>query len=134
MIEIIIQGRPIPWTAPKVSNKRTYSPHSIHKEQIQWQMKSQFKNPIFCCPLHVEMDFYFKIPKTISKIRKMEMLANKIHRMVRPDLTNLCKFLEDCGNGILWKDDAIIYENRLRKMYGKEEKSIIRIYAYQFVG
>jgi len=40
-----------------------------------------------------------------------------IEHTKKPDLSNMVKMVEDCGNGIIWRDDSLIYEIFTRKIY-----------------
>lgn len=86
----------------------------------QWQGFKPIDSPclLSCC-------FYFPIPKSWSK--KKSSLA--LHKESKPDLSNLVKQIEDCGNGILWKDDALIigYFDSYKFYTDYEPCTIIRI-------
>lgn len=45
----------------------------------------------------------------------------------RPDTDNLCKLVGDAGNGVLWRDDAVL-SWRATKVYGAEPKTILQVY------
>lgn len=86
----------------------------------QWQGFEPIRSPIklSCC-------FYFPVPKSWSK--KKTALA--LHKVSKPDLSNLIKQIEDCGNGILWADDALIvgYYDCYKLYTDYEPCTIIRI-------
>ena len=44
-----------------------------------------------------------------------------------PDIDNLLKFVMDAGNGVLWKDDCIIYGCQIEKVYNVEPQIIIEV-------
>jgi Holliday junction resolvase RusA-like endonuclease len=70
--------------------------------------------PLFKGPLHMEVVFYIKIPK--SSKNKMQEMEGKWHS-TKPDNSNLLKFIEDVGVGILYHDDAIICSQVIQKKY-----------------
>lgn len=51
---------------------------------------------------------YLPIPASKPKKWKAEAIAGNIRPMKKPDLSNIVKFLEDCMNGVFWRDDAQI--------------------------
>lgn len=59
--------------------------------------------------------FFMPIPTSRSKKKQLELL-NKPH-LFKPDLSNLIKFVEDCCNNIVFKDDCIITSINAQKVY-----------------
>jgi Holliday junction resolvase RusA-like endonuclease len=45
----------------------------------------------------------------------------------KPDVDNIAKFVFDALNGVFWKDDAIIVDSRIVKIYGKEPRTEITV-------
>ena len=73
---------------------------------------------VFDCPLEVDIIFYFVIPVTKSKkIRPGDYMAQKI------DLDNAIKFLFDCGNRVIWRDDCIISSVKGQKRYAETART-----------
>lgn len=77
--------------------------------------------------LSVEIIFYLKIPKTLSKNKQEMMVENEIRHNKRPDLDNLLKFYLDVGNGVLWSDDKKIVQIISEKKYAKIPFTFISI-------
>lgn len=75
------------------------------KEQYQWEARSQWKSAPFAVPVVVEMTLYFGTRR-------------------KHDIDNFCKAATDSLNGIVWKDDVLIEELRLRKGYDKERPRV----------
>jgi len=125
---IEIYGKPIPWSSPFVGKNYTYSKHAPYKGSVQWQMQQQFKYEPIETPVKVEFIFKFIPPNNISKKRLPLYFNNSIQYTKTPDLTNLIKFIEDCGNSVLWKDDRLIYEHTAIKKYSQKEMTVLRIY------
>jgi Holliday junction resolvase RusA-like endonuclease len=71
--------------------------------------------PLYEGALHFDIVFFFPFPQTVSK-SKIEQLRGKSH-VFKPDLSNLIKFIEDVGNGILYHDDSLIASISARKCY-----------------
>ncbi len=127
MILIEIDGRPIPWRAPYVGKRGAFSTHTVRKQEIQWQMKAIFNQKPLGGPIFLDVKFYFIPPKNTSYVRKKQMLNGQTKFVKRPDLSNLIKFIEDCGTGILWNDDNQIFRLVAQKLYGTKEKSLLTI-------
>lgn len=76
------------------------------------QLRQQSFGHHFEGPLHLEVTFYFAIPKSRDK-----KLIQGTYHYYRPDLSNLIKFLEDIATGILFDDDCIISSITSKKCY-----------------
>jgi len=128
MILIEISGDPVPWAAHRGYGKRAFNPRKEQREKYQWQIKAQYNqlDPL-SGPLKVDYTYFVGIPKSTSKIRRMQMLNGKMHPITRPDIDNYDKFLSDCLTDIVWQDDSQVIEKMSRKIYGEREKTIIRI-------
>lgn len=79
----------------------------------------------FNCPVSVFLEFLMPIPKSTPKKRLESFKSSFYHK--RPDLDNLCKFIGDTFNGILWDDDALIVEMKAVKIYAQQTMTIIHI-------
>jgi Holliday junction resolvase RusA-like endonuclease len=128
MILIEISGIPVPWKSHGGYGKRSYNPRYRQREQIQWQIRSQWnqEKPIGG-PVRIEFTFHMPIPTGTSKIRRISMLNNKLHHIKRPDLSNCTKFLEDCLKEIVIEDDSQVVEMFSRKIYSEKPRSVIKI-------
>lgn len=71
------------------------------------------------------------IPTTLSKTKKQAYLDSKVHHIVRPDVTNLNKQIEDCLSGILFNDDRQVVMIKGKKKYGATTGTWIRMYEYK---
>jgi len=79
-------------------------------------------------PLRLTIEFHMALSDSWSKKARLKALK-KPHVSV-PDLDNLTKFVNDALNGIVWKDDALIYEFQARKFYSEEPKTILTVEPY----
>lgn len=76
--------------------------------------------------IRVCMDFIFKVPKSYSKKKRIEVIEGKV-RPKKKDLDNLAKSVFD---GIQYKsfnNDSQVCELDLRKFYGDESKILVTI-------
>ena len=67
---------------------------------------------LVCATGPLEVTIAFNVPRIKDKRRVVPT--------TRPDLDNLLKGLLDCGNGILWCDDAQIVRLVLEKQYADQ--------------
>ena len=80
--------------------------------------KQHGRMPLFTGPVSLEISFFFGLPKSISKKKRT---TDRPH-IIKPDLSNLIKFVEDVGNGIIYRDDRQITSIRASKKYSLEPR------------
>jgi len=77
----------------------------------------------------IELWFYFKTAKSDSTaIKNAKLWGFKFHDQ-KPDYDNVAKFIGDCGNGVLWKDDSQIISATCHKLFCEEPRVEIEIKA-----
>jgi Holliday junction resolvase RusA-like endonuclease len=136
MTTIYIQG--IPVSLKRVSEKSINGHH--WRFDSQKKEKAEFRSSLNTYLLnHPETAEYLKskeyydiallfgLPYPKSKLRKNTPVLETIPHTSKPDLDNLVKFVLDCGNELLWKDDKFITKIHARKLYVNEPKTIISI-------
>lgn len=75
--------------------------------------------------LRMEMDMYFKIPKSYSKKRRRNCLEGIEKAGKKPDIDNILKNFCDALNGVAYKDDVQVVEVECKKYYTEEEDYVI---------
>ena len=71
---------------------------------------------------------YPKEKKETERIKKNNDICYK-----KPDLDNLIKFVLDCGNELIWKDDSEIHSIVSNKTYGDEPYTYIEVERHEIV-
>ena len=131
MLTLEIFGNPIPKTRPRFSRRKNYvgcyDEQSKIKEGYKWQLQSQFRNEPWEMPLFLDMIFFMPIPQSASAIKKRQMANGILSHCKKPDLDNLQKFILDCMNGIVIKDDRQICEIHAKKLYSPKPGTLIRM-------
>lgn len=145
MIKIIIPGTPVPKQSARfrITEKKggkqfiqSYQTSDIklQKQKIQYLLKSQLPKGFepFDCPLHVEVEYLFELPKSATKAQKEivegDFILSTAWKHTKPDLTdNLNKGLFDAMDGIVYVNDSRICSMSAVKYYAKEAKTIVRI-------
>lgn len=67
--------------------------------------------------LVLDAEIFLAPPESVSKKKKLEMLAGKIRPTKRPDADNVLKAVADSLNGLAYHDDAQIVEMKATKVY-----------------
>ena len=81
-------------------------------------------------PIVVSITFGMKIPVSLPKKAKAEMLEGARQHIVKPDLDNLAKAVLDALNGVAWYDDAQIVELHIGKKYVQSPHVFLSIHEY----
>lgn len=128
-MKIIIPGDPIPLARPRFSKRGgVYDCQKFDKRQVSWKMKLALREQNCTIIEHgaisVSINCTF-LPSCPAQWMKNQYLWGYASHISRPDLDNLVKFVLDCGNGILWKDDAQICKLEAKKSYSNFPSTII---------
>ncbi len=78
-------------------------------------------------PLRMDLRAEFPIPKSMSKRNKFLALIGTVRPGKKPDIDNLYKLAADALNTIVFRDDALIVEAVLRKVYSGQPKLVITV-------
>lgn len=121
--------KPSPWLRAGRFGDRYYDRQAETKRAVQAIVRSQrTTHEIWSVPLKVTFEFHMAIPKHSSKPLRQKMLHGP--HALRPDLDNLIKFLKDALTGLLWVDDAVIFEIHAKKFYSGEECTYLKVEMY----
>jgi Holliday junction resolvase RusA-like endonuclease len=74
-------------------------------------------------PVHLIVEFIFPVPKSASN--KVRLDRMNTYHINRPDLTNLCKSIEDGCNGVVYKDDSQIASLSMTKRWGEIQQAVV---------
>lgn len=126
MIQLEVQGDPVPWSSHRGHGKKSFNPKFKEREYARWQLRSQWnqKTPLQG-PIKLHCTFFFVPPKSTSKIRTKQMLNGIMHHIVKPDTSNCLKFIEDCLKTIVFEDDNQVVELTGRKLYAQNARTLI---------
>lgn len=112
----VILGDPIVLARARYGRGKFYD--SQKNSKLVWGigLKNQHdETPFFTGPLLMDVIFYMPIPATLSAKKKLAT-QNQWH-FLRPDSSNLVKFVEDVATTICYKDDCIIAKHSIEKVY-----------------
>ena len=131
MIILDVFGNPIPWMRPgrRLINGQVivYDKQSKLKEQVRWQLRSNFNHEPLATPVSITFTFFMPIPKSASKKMREQMELNAVHHMKRPDVDNISKFYMDCLTGVVLVDDCQVWRIVAEKRYSSNPKTVIAL-------
>lgn len=124
MYTLILQTAPIAKGRPRFTRQgRVFTPAKTRnaEAEMRWLLAQWWlpKTPLLG-PLEIEVKFYFLRPRSVSK-------QKRAHHVVKPDLSNTLKTLEDAGNGLVWHDDSQIIAATISKSYDTTQRIELRI-------
>jgi len=118
-VKYTIDCVPIAWARPRINGNRFFDSQKEQKLSYQLVIKNQHRNhPVYDNPLHLDAFFYFPIPKAQLKHNKENTLY-----VGRSDLDNLVKYILDCCNEVVFRDDALVVSMNARKLYSLKPRT-----------
>ncbi|WP_338087242.1 RusA family crossover junction endodeoxyribonuclease [Ligilactobacillus apodemi] len=101
---------------------RVYDPPKVskYKKQLSQLARLQYNAEPLDGMLAVDIKFYRRVQKSLSKIERSRRLSGEHRPTVKPDLDNYIKSTLDALNGILWTDDACIVDLHAHKYYSDD--------------
>lgn len=123
---MILDIEPIQQARPRATRYgrsiRVYDPPKVskYKKQLSQLARLQYNAEPLDGMLAVDIKFYRRVQKSLSKIERSRRLSGVHRPIVKPDLDNYIKSTLDALNGILWTDDAHIVDLHAHKYYSDD--------------
>ena len=109
---------------------QTYDPSSTLKESFAAILQREAPELPIDEPIALELNFYMHRPKnhyrTGAKSGILKDNAPEWHKS-KPDIDNLCKFVQDALNKIYYRDDSLICQLVSKKQYSEKPRTEISI-------
>ena len=132
-LTITIPGKPIAKKRPRFARRgkfvTTYNCQETEEGRFMFSLMAQLREgwqPIQG-PVRLEALFMMPIPTSASRKKRLDMALGNIRHVKKSDTDNLLKFLMDCANGILWKDDSQVFSIYATKFYAETPGTTITI-------
>ncbi|WP_353990066.1 RusA family crossover junction endodeoxyribonuclease [Pediococcus argentinicus] len=123
MIKIVIPGEPVPQGRPRFVSRgkfvQTYDPKKSkdYKKMVANIVKEQYQSKPTKKAVHVELNVYRPIQKSITKKIRDLRLSGADRPIVKGDIDNYFKAVTDACTGLIWADDAQIVSTKSNKWY-----------------
>lgn len=140
IIDLYIVGEPAAQGRPRFSTAggfaRAYDPLKSRdaKGYVRIAAVGQMKGLApFCGPVGLSLRVYRSMPKSFSKKKQEAAERGDIRPLVKPDISNYLKLVEDALNGVVWQDDSHIvnYIEPFGKFYSATPRIELTVYAYE---
>lgn len=137
-MEFEVVGAPVGKRRPKFSTIHGYAQALKPKEdviyenlvKIMFQQSKPNNYSLFNKPIKMNIEAYFAIPKSFSKVKQSQALEGKLLPLTKPDADNIAKIICDALNDVAYKDDTQIVELSIIKRYAMEPKVKITLDEY----
>ena len=132
-ITLTIPGKPIAKARPKFYRRGksvgTYNSQETEEGRFLLEAMSQLNgHQIITGPIKLKAYFFMPRPKghygTGRNAGKLKDSAPEKH-ITKPDTDNLLKFIKDCLNKHVWKDDSQVYDVHGVKVYSNHPRTEI---------
>ena len=129
-MKYIVPGKPVAQKRHRHTKKGfVYDPSSKEKKDFIAKLKSLPKK-VFKGDISLQVYFYLPYPKKYYRTGKYKgILKDKVphYCKTRPDIDNYIKFVMDCLNGLVYKDDSQVVDIYSNKLYATNPQTIIII-------
>ena len=129
-LSLTIPGKPIAKARPRFARRGrsviTFNCQETEEGRFMFSIMAQLPEgwqPIQG-PVRLEALFMMPIPCSSNK-KRIDMALGNIRHTKKPDVDNCAKFLKDCCNGILWRDDSQVYSLYATKFYAENPQTNI---------
>ena len=112
----------------KAGHHYTPAATRANEASLSWYMAQAWGGkPLLDEALRLELVIHFEVPASWSKKRRALALAGEIIPTGKPDLDNVVKSIADSGNGIVWRDDALIAQLVVHRWYAEAPSLLVRV-------
>ncbi len=140
MIKIIIPGEPCALqrhrTTIVAGKQKQYDPQAkkkmttrnimlVQRNTSKWPYNGRNDDIGQIQGFDLAISYYCYRPPSMRDLSEEKL--NLVHHTRKPDIDNLDKYIFDCGNSILWHDDAEIYKCTSQKFWSKTPRTEISI-------
>jgi Holliday junction resolvase RusA-like endonuclease len=133
-INIVLSGEPVAKARPRFSKGRKgvaiYNPERTVNYEVMLRYAAQQAmsgNPPLEVPISIDIEASFRIPKSVNKKTEEMMQTGRYPVLKKPDIDNLQKSAFDALNGVVYRDDSLIWNVTARKVYSQNPSIKIKI-------
>lgn len=126
-----------PQMRPRIGFRNIYDPMESYKNIIRKKIKEEIErlniDIVLSDDVYIktEIKLFKEPPKTFSNNKKYNALIDNIKFNKKPDIDNCVKTIYDSLEGILFKNDSQIIEEKTSKIYSIHESTIVIFNIYK---
>ena len=126
-----IKGKARPRVNTYTGTAYTPTPTKDYENLIKQYFKIKYPRYV---PLEgrveIKISAIFDVPKKTTKKDRILIEEGKLSPTKKPDIDNIVKIVLDALNKMAFKDDNQITKLEVEKLYGQEEKIVVRVKEY----
>lgn len=126
-----IKGKARPRVNTYTGTAYTPTPTKDYENLIKQYFKIKYPRYV---PLNgrvrIKISAIFDVPKSTTKRDRVLIEEGKLSPTKKPDIDNIVKIVLDALNKMAFKDDNQITKLEVEKVYGQEEKIVVRVEEY----
>lgn len=118
-----VKGQPVGKGRPRFvrATGHTYSPEKTRLyEKSVADAYTKASGKVLDGYITIQISAFYKIPKSVSKERRVQMERGLIKPIVKPDIDNVVKAILDALNGTAYHDDNQVVSVFAKKRYANE--------------
>jgi Holliday junction resolvase RusA-like endonuclease len=123
-----VPGEPRGWARARTSGARFFTDTKTRSEKqavAAWALEAGAR--VMEGPVSVCLTAYLRIPQSVSKKRRADMLSGAERPTKKPDGDNLAKLTMDALNGVCWRDDVQVVDITVKKFWSDEPRLVVEI-------
>ena len=123
-----VPGEPRGWARARTQGARFFTDTKTRSEKqavAAWALEAGAR--VMEGPVSVCLTAYLRIPQSVSKKRRADMLSGAERPTKKPDGDNLAKLTMDALNGVCWRDDVQVVDLTVRKFWSDEPRLVVEI-------
>lgn len=134
-VTIVLLGEPVAFARTRIDgNGAHFTPAKQRNTAAAFKVEAQRamletnrSMAVFDEPLRLDLLAEFGIPGSWSQRKRNAAIAGEIRPSKRPDIDNIYKLVADACNAVVYRDDALVVDVRMRKVYGVQPKIVVTV-------
>ena len=129
-VTVTLFGEPVAWARTRLGKGIHFTPTKQRNNAAVLRLAAQEamagRLP-FDCPVRVELMAEFAVPGSWSSRKRLKAISGQLMPGKRPDIDNLYKIVADAFNTVVFRDDCLVVEAVLLKVYSGQPKLVVKI-------
>ena len=124
-----IFGIPVPQKQTQFIRRTgiAYNPSKKDADRLIWQIRPDAPETPLECAIEMHLTFYMPIPKSASRIKRLQMLNGVILPKTKPDFDNLAYLVTNALKKLVYLDDSQVTDCTIRKRYSDRPRTVIKV-------
>lgn len=124
LVSFVIPGQPVGKQRPKIVKIGGFSRMATPQKTVSYEglvahtaQAAMAGRPMFESAVAVQLLIGCQVPASWSAKKQRQALLDEVLPTTKPDIDNVVKAVFDGLNAVLWRDDVLVVDCRVRKRY-----------------